>query len=151
MLLSFELICAVNIITLNSLPCSKLVEIWICRKIKRHLPSLALLGWAGCIITSNFVWQYPNLSTLYVQYTKNPDIKNLLPFELICAVYLESIVTSNFVQHYPFLMTLNVQYTKKPAIKQCFSFELICAVYLEYIVTSKFVRPYPIILTLYVQ
>ena len=48
--LPFELICAVYIVTLNSSLCSNLVQIWIWRKIKCTLLSLALLSWAGCII-----------------------------------------------------------------------------------------------------
>ena len=37
-------------VTLNSSPYSYLIQIWICRKIKCTPPSIALLGWAGCII-----------------------------------------------------------------------------------------------------
>ena len=77
--------------------------------------------------------------TLYVQYTKNPDIKKWLSFELICGVYSEYIVNSNFAQPYPILLTLHVQYTKNPAVKMWLPFELICALYLEYIVTAIFV------------
>ena len=36
----------------------------------------------------------PNLLTLHVQYTKILAVKKWLPFELICAVYLEYIATS---------------------------------------------------------
>ena len=55
--------------------------------------------------------------TLYVQYTKNQAIKKWLPFELICAVYLEYIVTIHFVCPYLSLLTLYVQYTKTLAVK----------------------------------
>ena len=47
------------------------------------------------IVNFIFVWLYPLLLTLYVQYTKNPGVKKWLPFELICSVYLEYIVPSN--------------------------------------------------------
>ena len=53
-----------------------------------------------------------------------------LPFELICAVYLEYIVPSSFVFPNPFLLTLYVQYTKNPAVKKWLPFVLICAVYI---------------------
>ena len=68
---------------------------------------------------------------LYVQYTKTLAVKKWLPFELICAVYLEYILTIHFVRPYPNLLTLYVQYTKTLAVKKWLPFELICAVYLE--------------------
>ena len=55
--------------------------------------------------------------TLFIQYTKKPAFTKWLPFELICAVYLEYIVTSSFVRPYPTLLTLYVQYTKNQAVK----------------------------------
>ena len=45
--LPFELICAAY---MCSSLCSNLVQIWIWQKIKCTPPSLALFGWAGCII-----------------------------------------------------------------------------------------------------
>ena len=78
-------------------------------------------------------------------------VKKWLPFELICAIYLEYIVTIPFVRPYPNLLTLYDHYTKTLAVKKWLPFELICAVYLEYIVTNHFVRPHPNLLTLYVQ
>ena len=62
--------------------------------------------------------------TLYVQYTKTQAVKKWLPFELICAVYLEYIVTIHFVRPYPNLLTLYVQYTKKQAVKSGFQLSL---------------------------
>ena len=68
--------------------------------------------------------------SLFGQPPKNPALKKLLPFELICAVNLDYIVTSNFVRPYAILLPLYIQYTKKPAIKKWLPFELICAVYI---------------------
>ena len=93
-------------------------------------------------VTIHFVSSFPNLLTLYVQYTKTIAVKKRLPFELICAVYLEYIVTIHFVCPYPNLLTFYVQYTKTLAIKKWLPFEPICTVDLEYIVTIRFVRPY---------
>ena len=50
------------------------------------------------IVTINFVRPYPNLLTLYVQYTKNQAVKKWLPCEPISVVYLRDIVTINFVR-----------------------------------------------------
>ena len=75
-----------------------------------------------------------------------------LPFELICAVYLDYIVTIHFVRPYPNLLSLYVQYvqyTKTLAVEKWLPFELTYAVDLEYIVTIHFFRPYPNLLTLY--
>ena len=83
--------------------------------------------------------------------TKNQAVKKWLPFELICAVYLDYIATIHCVCQYPNLLTLYVQNTKTLAVKNWLSFELICAVDLEYIVTIHLVRPYPNLLTLFVQ
>ena len=47
--------------------------------------------------------------TLYVQYTKNQDVKKWLPYELIFAAYLEYIEINNFVRLYSNLLTLYVQ------------------------------------------
>ena len=102
---------------------------------------------------------------------QDPSRQKWLPFELICAVYLEYIVSIHFVRPYPNLLTLYIQYTKSLAVKKWLPFELIyavyivtlnsspvvtwyeseCGEYLDYIVTSNFVRPDPIFLTLYVQ
>ena len=79
------------------------------------------------IVTIHFVCPYPNLLTLYIQYTKILAVKKWLPFELICAVYLECIVTIHFVRPYPNLLTLYVQYTNNLADKMWLPFELICA------------------------
>ena len=81
----------------------------------------------------------------------NYAIKKWLPFELICAVYLEYIVTINFVQPYQNLLNLYVQYNKNQAIKKLVPFELIYTVYLEYIITNNFVRPYLSLQTLHVH
>ena len=51
------------------------------------------------------------LLTFYVHFSKNQAVNKWLPFELICAIYLEYIVTSNFVKLYPILQTLYVQHT----------------------------------------
>ena len=64
--------------------------------------------------------------TLYVQYTKNQAIKKWLPFEFICAVYLEYIRTINFVNPYPNLLTLFVEYAKTLAATKWLLFELVC-------------------------
>ena len=74
---------------------------------------------------------YPNLLTLYVQYTKTLAAKKWLSFELICAVHLEYIATNHFVRPYPNLLTLYVQYTKTLAIKKWITFDFKCEVYLE--------------------
>ena len=47
-----------------------------------------------------------------------------LPFEPICAVYLEYIETIHFVNPYPTLLTFYVQYTKTLAIKSGFRLSL---------------------------
>ena len=83
------------------------------------------------MVTIHFVCPYPNLLTLYDQYTKTLAVKNWLPFELIFAVYLEYIVTNHFVRPSPNLLTLYVQYTKTLSVKKWLPFELICVVYLE--------------------
>ena len=72
--------------------------------------------------------------TLYAQYTKNPDVKNLLQFELICAVYFkEHIVTCNFVQPYPILLNLYVPYNKTQPSKS----ELHLSLYVQYMFHSE--------------
>ena len=58
------------------------------------------------VVTIYFVRPYPNLLTLYVQYTKTLAVKKWLPVELICAVDLEYIVTIHFVPPYPNLLAL---------------------------------------------
>ena len=68
--------------------------------------------------------------------------KKWLPFELICAMYLDYIGTIHFVSQYPNLLTLYVHNTETLAVKKWLSFEPICAVDLEYIVTIHLVRPY---------
>ena len=68
--------------------------------------------------------------TLYVQYTKNQAVKKWLPFEFICAVYLEYIVPIHFVRPYPNLLTLFVQYTKTLAVKKWLPLELVFGVQL---------------------
>ena len=55
--LPFKLICAVYIITLNSSPCSNLVQIWIWRKIKCAPPSFARLGGVHNNLC-NFLYNY---------------------------------------------------------------------------------------------
>ena len=82
-----------------------------------------------------FSFKYHGL-TLYVQYMKNQSVKKWLPFELICAAYLEYIVTIHFVCSYPNLLTLYVQYTKTLAVKKWLPFELICAVYIVHPVVT---------------
>ena len=81
------------------------------------------------VVTIYFVRPYPNLMTLYVQYTKNQAVKKWLPAELICAVYLEYIVIINFVKPYQNLLNLYVQYIKNQAVKKLLPYELICAAY----------------------
>ena len=103
------------------------------------------------IVTIPFVRPYPNLLTLYVQYTQTLAVKKWLPFQLIFAGYLEYIVTIYFVWPYSNLLSLYVQYTKTLAVKKWLLFELICSVYLKYIITIHLVCPYPNLLTLYVQ
>ena len=56
----------------------------------------------------NSVRPYPILLTLYAQYTQNPAVNKLLPFELICTEDLDCIVTSPLLQPYPILLTLYV-------------------------------------------
>ena len=73
----------------------------------------------------HFVYSYPNLLTLYVQYTKNLAVKKCLPFDPICEVYLEYIVIIHFVFPNPNLLTFYVQYTKTLAVKKWLPFELI--------------------------
>ena len=117
-------------------------------------------------LTINFVRPYLNLLTLHIQYIKNQTVKKCLPFELICAAYLEYIVIINFVRPYTNILTLfiqaprnkpsksgchltfYVQYTKNQSVKKWLSAELICAVYLEYIVIINFVWPYQNLLSL---
>ena len=91
-LLSFELICAVEKVTLNRYPV-----------VTRYISCAVYLDY---IVTIHFVCQYPNLLTLYVQDTKTLAVKKWLPFELICSVYLENIVIIHFVCPYPNLLTL---------------------------------------------
>ena len=76
--LSFELICAVYIVTLISSP----VVTWYESECGEYLEY---------IVTFKFVQQYQILLTLYVQYTKKPAVKKWLPFELICAEYIVTL------------------------------------------------------------
>ena len=67
--------------------------------------------------------------TIYVQYTKNQAVTNWLPYELICAAYLEYIVIINFVRPYPNLLILYVQSPRIKPSKSGFHLSL----YVQYI------------------
>ena len=69
--------------------------------------------------------------TLYVQYIKNKAVKKWLPFEFICAVYLEYILTIDFIHPNQNLMIIYIQYTKTLSVKKWLPFELRYAVYLR--------------------
>ena len=62
------------------------------------------------LVTIHFFSPYPNLLTLYVQYTKTLAVKKWLSFEPIWAIYLEYIVTIHFVRPYLNLLTIYVQW-----------------------------------------
>ena len=76
------------------------------------------------VVTIYFVRPYPNLMTLYVQYTKRQAIKKWLQYELICAAYLEFIIIINFVRPYPNSMTLYVQSPRTKPSKSGFHMSL---------------------------
>ena len=150
--LPFELICAVEIVTLNRYPvvtryilwtdliCSvhqepsrqKVASIWtyMCSILRRHSNHSLCLS-------------IPKFTDLICSVNKTLAVKKWLPLELICAVYLEYIVTIILVCPYPNLLTLYVQYTKTLAVKKWLPLELRCAVDLEYIVTIHFASPCP--------
>ena len=60
--LRVEHMCSIHS-NLKQLPCSNLVQIWVCQKIKCTPPSLALLGWAGWIIN-----HYNNTVDIQITY-----------------------------------------------------------------------------------
>ena len=62
-----------------------------CRVLRlRLMRKLAMLHMCSILSIHR---SHPTWMTLYVQYTKNPAVKEWLSCELICAVYLEYIVT----------------------------------------------------------
>ena len=66
----------------------------------------------------------PNFTDLLCSVHYEPSRQKWLPFENICAVYLEYRVLFNFVWPKPILLTLYIQYTKNPAVKSVFHLSL---------------------------
>ena len=94
---------------LKQIPCSNPVHIMnrpYMFSTPRTKPSKS--GFHLYKLTIHCVRPYPNLLTLYVQYTKILTVKKWLPFELICAVYLEYIVTIHCVRPYPMLLVVSI-------------------------------------------
>ena len=71
------------------------LAVWLCLKMGSGNMVLMRLLQIGAkdltveyVVTIYFVQPYPNLMTLYVQYTKNQAVKKWLPYKLICASYI---------------------------------------------------------------